>query len=416
MSPSCTPSRRPLFFSPPDSSSLPAAVRLPSQLTFPSPAPSSQRSSLLLSPRLFFSPGRRSSSQPASHPESRPLHCEPSPIVPSAIRPSSLVSLCVFPALPSLAPSSDQPVASHRPIGHHLLAQPSFASHEPCPSQPWSHRPSSIQPPASHRWISRRRLLLLSLLLLSRRIQPPPIAFFSVCLSLLRPPSPSFFSVSIDLRPSSLVLPTFSAFFPARTYAPAQTLRRDGQTLLPDLLPCPDDQILFDTLLPCPNLLPSLPCPDLLWPVEDEYHEVGQGGKVSVSEKVVKDETNETDVVAPKQRSEYKISKNGKEDDKQEFRAAFDKLCEKDSLLAMEGPPTTLFNESKGVEATEIVTNELHKMFKIYESHSTPRKASNVVGECNEGKTDRANAFYVKDEIGFGDCLEQNGAEWCNLG
>ncbi|KAL6002022.1 hypothetical protein ACLOJK_040586 [Asimina triloba] len=78
MSPSCTPSRRPLFFSPPDSSSLPAAVRLPSQLTFPSPAPSSQRSSLLLSPRLFFSPGRRSSSQPASHPESRPLHHRPS--------------------------------------------------------------------------------------------------------------------------------------------------------------------------------------------------------------------------------------------------------------------------------------------------------------------------------------------------
>ncbi|KAL5984761.1 hypothetical protein ACLOJK_041383 [Asimina triloba] len=46
----------------------------------------------------------------------------------------------------------------------------------------------------------------------------------------------------------------------------------------------------------------------------------------------------------------------------------------------------TLYNESKGVEATEIVTNELHKMFEIYESHSTPRKASNVVGECSEGK------------------------------
>ncbi|KAL6002176.1 hypothetical protein ACLOJK_037624 [Asimina triloba] len=68
---------------------------------------------------------------------------------------------------------------------------------------------------------------------------------------------------------------------------------------------------------------------------------------------------------------------------------------------------------NKGAEATEMVTNELHKMFKIYESHSTPRKASNVVGECNEGKADRANAFYVKDERGFGDCLEQNDCNIC---
>ncbi|KAL6004389.1 hypothetical protein ACLOJK_004942, partial [Asimina triloba] len=198
-------------------------------------------------------------------------------------------------------------------------------------------------PAASHHPIAHRQITRLLLLLLSRRIQPPPIAFFSVCLSLLRPPSPSFFSVSVNSRPSSPVLPIFSAFFPARTCAPAQTLRRDGQTLLPDLLLCPDGQTLlprrldplrYAATLPKSASQPSLPRSALVGlPIklnmeddnsvncgadldindnvnvveaEDEHHEVGQGGEVSVSEKVVKDETKETDVVAPKQKSEYK--------------------------------------------------------------------------------------------------------------
>ncbi|KAL6002021.1 hypothetical protein ACLOJK_040585 [Asimina triloba] len=260
----------------------------------------------------------------------------------------------------------------------------------PPPSQSASSQ--SPDPASSHR-------LLLSL------PQSPPATISVVLLRLYRPAS--IFSSSPHLL---RILPC-----PDLRPCPDPSSRRPDPAARSASLPRRPDPLRYAAALPKFASQPSLPR-SALAEVEDEYHEVGQGGKVSVSEKVVKDETNETDVVAPKQRSEYKISKNGKEDDKQEFRAAFDKLCEKDSLLAMEGPPTTLFNESKGVEATEIVTNELHKMFKIYESHSTPRKASNVVGECNEGKTDRANAFYVKDEIGFGDCLEQNGAEWCNLG
>ncbi|KAL5978847.1 hypothetical protein ACLOJK_018742, partial [Asimina triloba] len=39
--------------------------------------------------------------------------------------------------------------------------------------------------------------------------------------------------------------------------------------------------------------------------VEDEYHQVGQGGEVSVSEKLMKDETNETNHSMGEEKGKY---------------------------------------------------------------------------------------------------------------
>ncbi|KAL6003318.1 hypothetical protein ACLOJK_023541 [Asimina triloba] len=306
---------------------------------------------------------RRAPSSQAAR-RQRSSHHEPSLIIPSAIHPSSLVSSCFFPDPASSSqrpdparssqirpnPARSDQIQPHPATSSHIRPDPATSSHiHPHPArsgQIQPHPAKSSQKPAT------------------RKIQSTQVP-------------PELDPVS---GPAPLPIPSVET--------------RDGQTLLSDLLPYPDGQIRFglpiklnmedDNSVHCGVDLDMNDNVNVV-EVEDEYHEVGQEGEVSVSEKAVKDEINETDVVAPTQKSEYK------------FRATFDKLGEKDSLLAMEGPPTvfdwdnaeTLFNESKGVEATEMVTNELHKMFKIYKSHSTPSKASNVVGECNKGKADR---------------------------
>ncbi|KAL6000283.1 hypothetical protein ACLOJK_023978, partial [Asimina triloba] len=133
----------------------------------------------------------------------------------------AVVRLPRQPAFPSPSPSNDRLAARSSPSSHWPSPHPLSCRRAPAPSNDQPAARSSKRPASGQ--------------IQSTRVPPELDPILGLPSPDLLPPPPSPQSAS-----SQSPDPASSH---RRTCAPAQTLRRDGHTLLPDLLPCPDEEL-----------------------------------------------------------------------------------------------------------------------------------------------------------------------------